>query len=233
MSKISLPWSRQAQGGKNDADDTTWFHGVSWALTISLAGIGLYSWAERSWSVFSLALLMGLAAALVGALAGFVFGVPKTVAAPSAAAGGTTTNEYQSNTNLEEISDWLTKILVGAGLVELKGFGPALTAFSDRFRGDHGALGSFGWVVAPAVVIANSVCGFLLSYLWARIYMIQDLNDQRDLAAARAATAPRAGGSAAAGGPATEEAQTGGTAAPAAVATAATGSEAPIQAADR
>ena len=34
--------------------------------------------------------------------------------------------DLQANTNMERISDWLTKILVGAGLVELKGLPRAI-----------------------------------------------------------------------------------------------------------
>lgn len=184
-----FPWSRPPRA-KRGADDTTWFHAVGWAMGIGLAGIGIYSWAQRSWTVFSLALLIGLAASLVGALTGFLFGVPKTVA--TGGAGAAAGSDYQSNTNLEQISDWLTKTLVGTGLVEMKDLVGALNSFSDRFRGDH-SMGSFGWVVAPAVAIANAICGFLLTYLWARIYMIQDLKDQRGEQAAASAPPNAAG----------------------------------------
>jgi hypothetical protein len=37
---------------------------------------------------------------------------------------------YRSNSNLEEISDWLTKILVGLGLIELGRIGPEQAASS-------------------------------------------------------------------------------------------------------
>src|SRR4051812_27802494 len=100
---------------QKDADDTTWFHMVFGAMGVGAVGIIIYSWAEASWKVFACALFISLAAALVGALAGFVFGIPKTVATgtPAATSAGTA-SPYQGNTNLEEISDWLTKILVGA-----------------------------------------------------------------------------------------------------------------------
>lgn len=83
---------------------------------------------------------------LVGALLGFLFGVPKTLTEGSTTGGatpdpapatgksgqpaaappqGTVTNAVRSghgvaaNTNLEQISDWLTNILVGVGLVQI------------------------------------------------------------------------------------------------------------------
>ena len=80
-----------------------------------------------------------LALALVGILVGFLFGIPRVLqhsgrAAPAAqggqgqgqAAAADASNdrdrdyEQRVNTNLEEISDWLTKIIVGLGLVQLK-----------------------------------------------------------------------------------------------------------------
>ncbi|MDB5020626.1 MAG: hypothetical protein JWQ28_1753 [Pedobacter sp.] len=57
-------------------------------------------------------LLLGAAIFMLGLFVGFLFGIPKNV---SKNASGT----YTSNTNLEEISDWLTKILVGLGLTQI------------------------------------------------------------------------------------------------------------------
>lgn len=177
---------RQRQDPRKDADDTTWFRAVSGAMAVGFLSIVLYSWTQKSWSrVLACALLIGLAAALVGALLGFVFGVPKTVARAAKAPGDGAT-PYEGNTNLEEISDWLTKILVGAGLVELKSVPGALDTFGAKFV-SNGSLGSFGWVAGPSVAISYSVCGFLLAYLWARIYMINDLNPAEVIQVAAAA----------------------------------------------
>jgi hypothetical protein len=166
---------RKRQDPRKDADDTAWFRAVIGAMIFGFISIFVYSWTQKSWSqVLACALLIGLAAALVGALLGFVFGVPKTVA-KGAKVLGDGASPYEGNTNLEEISDWLTKILVGAGLVQLKSLPGALDRFGAKF-GSNGSLGSFGWVTGPAVAISYCVCGFLLAYLWARIYMIGDLD---------------------------------------------------------
>jgi len=68
-----------------------------------------------------------LAIFLLGALIGIVFGVPKTVSSPGlnlAPLGNSAplvNKELNSSTtNLTEISDWLTKVVIGAGLVQLK-----------------------------------------------------------------------------------------------------------------
>lgn len=49
-----------------------------------------------------------------------------------------------------------------------------LNAFGSRL-GTHGCMGSCGWIAGPAILVAYLVCGFLLTYLWARIYMAKAL----------------------------------------------------------
>jgi len=65
-------------------------------------------------SVLSVALAVTGAALAVGVILGFLFGLPKVVDRQPAGSP-----LLKSNTNLDEISDWLTKILVGLGLVQL------------------------------------------------------------------------------------------------------------------
>jgi hypothetical protein len=107
-------------------------------------GILIYAWSVHSGSVLAVALLVAGAAFLGGALLGFLFGIPRSLAVEATPAG--TTAEpveagqraalYRSNTNLEQISDWLTKILVGVGLVELGGSlsRPGALSISSRRR---------------------------------------------------------------------------------------------------
>lgn len=67
----------------------------------------------------------------MGGLLGFIFSVPKIISdtppvVPPPAGAVTLeeqkklTKRVEENTNLTQISDWLTKILIGAGLVQLK-----------------------------------------------------------------------------------------------------------------
>ena len=83
------------------------------------------------------------------------------------AAGG-----YASNTNLEEISDWLTKIIVGVGLINLKNFPSYLKATATYF----GSLSSCGQgcvaipdSVSLATLLYFFVCGFFFAYLLTRL----------------------------------------------------------------
>jgi hypothetical protein len=80
---------------------------------------------------------------------------------------------WQASTNLTEISDWLTKIIVGVGLVEAKAIYEALSQLSGalgRLLFD-GAAGSL--LVLPAVIIAAAILGFLYAYLFTQLVIAE------------------------------------------------------------
>lgn len=164
----------------------------------------LYS-ADRSqvlvaWSVGSL--LCG-AAALTGVLLGFLFGIPRTQQAGSnraptpptdarpPAAGtdkpaqpvetGSQTAQppsvsYHPNTNLEEISDWLTKILVGVGLTQIDAI---RQGFFELTRQAALGLGNqpHGQIYAAALIAFSIVPGFLYGFLWTRLFLPKGMRD--------------------------------------------------------
>ena len=83
---------------------------------IGLVGIFLYSFYRQDILLWiSTSLLLGLATFLIGGLIGFLFGIPKINTEYSK----NKEKEYLANTSLEEISDWLTKIIIGLGLTQL------------------------------------------------------------------------------------------------------------------
>jgi MFS family permease len=109
-------------------------------VIVALFGLGvifLYSVQYRHWtegrvlSVASMGLISAGAAWLTGAFLGFLFGIPHTrqaqVESSSSTSGGTHEavsqsqqgSPYEPNTSLEQISDWLTKIIVGVSLTQL------------------------------------------------------------------------------------------------------------------
>jgi hypothetical protein len=132
------------------------------------------------------ALIVSSACALCGALLGFIFAVPKRkrdadVAAAaavtstgSAQANANTAREnlrYESNTSLEEISDWLTKIIVGVGLVQAQSIGEKLGAAGRAvgtgvFKQPGG--GAAAEVIGVATILSFAVLGFLAAFLWFR-----------------------------------------------------------------
>jgi hypothetical protein len=127
----------------------------------------------------------------VGALVGFLFGIPRTLSLPSGDGAGEVLGrdqlQYRVNTNLEQISDWLTKILVGVGLAELHRLPAALRDASDYFAaaiGGRAAADLSGFVVA--LLVYFSVVGFMTGYLGTRVLLVPlfKLADRKNLRSA-------------------------------------------------
>ena len=115
-----------------------------------------------------------------GGLLGFLFGIPKALQlreGPEAARQKDQEDDkgnrpaYRANTNLEEVSDWLTKILVGVGLTQLNAIPRKVVAFGAYFGAPLGADAVTGERFAAAVLLYFSVTGFLLGYLWTRLFL--------------------------------------------------------------
>jgi hypothetical protein len=150
---------------------TTWL--VLFALGMLLGGtawIWIYAFSTPGshWSYVAVGMMTALAALLVGFFAGFLIGVPRVVSSGQARLTGGT---FSPSTNLAEISDWLTKLLLGAGLVSLSHLGgPIGTLIDDVAGGLHGltsnsAIIQAAKVTAGGVMIAFAVLGILVSYI--------------------------------------------------------------------
>lgn len=154
---------------------------MRWGLRslAAFAGVGLLTATTYAIAVVdgsaigaaALALLVSGACLASGGFLGFLFGIPRTRSLDAPEAGETDAeleaNRYSPNTNLEQISDWLTKILVGVGLTQ---FGTlptkvdALAAYvAPAFAGSK--------AMALAVLVFFSVGGFLVGFLWTRLYL--------------------------------------------------------------
>ncbi len=167
---------------KKRSDPARWLpYMIAWPLG-GVVGIAIYAWNQNSGSVLAVALLVAGAASASGCLLGFLFGIPRMLATEGAPVGTTTTGAgaasaeaerssiYRSNTNLEQISDWLTKILVGVGLVELSKLSHAtkrLVDFLAPALGDASSSPAF----ALSLLTFYGVTGFLIAYLLTRVYL--------------------------------------------------------------
>jgi hypothetical protein len=115
----------------------------------------------------------------LGVLGGFLFGFPKAKfeksnyiqGNPSTTESSLRKDATRDNTNLEDISDWLTKIIVGLGLANFRSF----FYYTDKFGtyvGNSVKQGSSditgGYVVAIASALYGFACGFIFFYVWAR-----------------------------------------------------------------
>ncbi|MEO8325421.1 MAG: hypothetical protein ABI618_06200, partial [Nitrospirota bacterium] len=158
----------------------------------SVLGLVIALWCAN-WN--SAALLWALACVAVGNLVGFLFGIPRVTQegsqsrnaskkdqgagfdsihnasqpASSSVDGSGNESRYQVNTNLEEVSDWLTKIIVGLGLVELRRVDDYLVRASDFIRPSLEPAGSQG--IAGGIIVYFSVLGFLGGYIMTRLFL--------------------------------------------------------------
>ena len=138
------------------------------AVPISgLVAILVYAWGD--WSTLAVATLVAGGAFVAGGLLGFLFGIPRSLAGPEGAEDKAA-GAYRPNTNLEQISDWLTKILVGVGLVQFTTFaqhaGDLVTFLGPALGGDP-----LGESFAGATLVVFSISGFLAFYLVTRLYL--------------------------------------------------------------
>jgi tetratricopeptide (TPR) repeat protein len=92
-------------------------------------------------------------------------GADKALEARAAAA---TNRLYRNNTNLEEISDWITKIIVGISLVQATTIYEHVSAAADRFKSSAMADAVGADVVFVLVLVAGATAGFLFFYLETR-----------------------------------------------------------------
>ena len=121
------------------------------------------------WTAFGVGLGVICASAAVGTILGFLFGIPRALQVDRSAAPDRTGN-YGPNTNLEQISDWLTKILVGVGLVQIGNVGgPSrrLVHAVGEALGDTAAARALG----AALLLLFLITGFLTSYVVTRTWV--------------------------------------------------------------
>lgn len=176
-----------------------------WLIVGGFASTVLYGVASSPDNALDAAMALLFTAAApfaLGALTGFLFGIPKTLQGdspaitvqqpttpptpPTPGALATTTPlpggpnsqrqvvvTHQVNTNLEQISDWLTKILVGVGLTQLTQLPEAIQSVSEFLSSTMGTCddGYASPAVIGAILIYFSVAGFLTGYLVTRLVL--------------------------------------------------------------
>src|SRR5690348_6489679 len=117
----------------NDGHSVKALQVLSRVILLGLLGTATYglhaSNVSESVAFAVVGVMIGVAALFIGGLLGFVFGIPrtlqdihaelKTLDQDVSQIGRDHGIDYRANTNLEQISDWLTKILVGVGLTQV------------------------------------------------------------------------------------------------------------------
>jgi hypothetical protein len=164
-----------------------------WYLLLAIAGVGAvlllgYGYSNKWPALMWVVMLLGLAGMSSGGVVGFLFGLPRSHARDNqeknaSLAGDETRVRYEPSTNLEQISDWLTKILIGVGLVQLQNVGGGLAAIGAMVAGTRTPPIEGAAVVSQIVLVVSVVVGFIAAFLWTRLYYgeIQTRVDQQIL----------------------------------------------------
>lgn len=176
------PREPDAEGEIRMGEEGAWIRSLVVVLGVAVLGLLVYAAfqpGEGSFAtVFTVALLLATSCLLIGGLVGFLFGIPRSLqqgeaeAEEGAAEGGRDRRRsgYRANTNLEQISDWLTKILVGVGLTQLGEVRSTLDSLAGFFGPPLGGAPA-GGPFAVVVAVTFLTCGFLVGYLWSRLYL--------------------------------------------------------------
>jgi hypothetical protein len=146
---------------------------------------GTGTWAKGIGVGVTLFLLCN-AAACVGAALGFLFGLPRSrftdelagtpntgAAAPAPKPAST---HYLGNSNLIKVSDWLTTIVIGLGLVNLANLVPALRSLASALQDPLGGA-PYSGAVGVSACISGLIGGFLVVYLFTVVRVRQLLEE--------------------------------------------------------
>jgi hypothetical protein len=169
---------------------------LAYLMAAGCAVVALYATrSSEGWFIAaSVGLMTALAATVAAGLVGFIFGVPYTREGDSKTPTATaddkavaetpdSTLKYRPNTSLEQISDWLAKMLVGVGLVEIKTVPANLQSVAEYVSRGLGG-GPHAATFAAAILVFFAACGFLFGFLWARLYLRRWFSDaDREFAA--------------------------------------------------
>jgi len=141
---------------------------------IMLLGTVFVIWYGVSVSAVPTAMLWMLACFVVGSAVGFLFGIPKIFQTSKPGNGDAASSDYRSqvNTNLTEISDWLTKIIVGLGLVNLTKIPPYITSTARALASGLECQSNCPPLTfAYGLISCFTVLGFLFGYLFTRLVL--------------------------------------------------------------
>lgn len=153
---------------------------ISFLVGIGLLGIVVYVYQDYvcakinrqiSYAYSMLATLCFVSGALFtfSSLIGFLFGIPRPKVIDDSEKFQ---SKYIGNDNLLQVSDWLTKIILGLGLTQI-------TKVPDLLRRMAGFITNNTHVSNQAlivlIVLYFSCLGFLFGYLWTRLYFIRML----------------------------------------------------------
>lgn len=126
---------------------------------------------------YSTAVMWALMCLCLGALIGFLFAVPKSNPEHSSK------QPFFANTNIELISDWATKIVIGLGLIHVTEIGQFLDTKSQELNVTlqvPDGSGADHTLFAQALIVYFFVLGLIQGYLLTRMFLTGQFNASSD-----------------------------------------------------
>jgi tetratricopeptide (TPR) repeat protein len=114
------------------------------------------------WKTLFFSILLASASYVAGFFLGFLFGIPKRNVEKETA--------YNLSTNLVDISDWLTKIIIGLGLIEIKKIPNYLLSIGSYVQIKTNTDSSMQVFVICCIVFF-SIFGLYYGYNYMRLYL--------------------------------------------------------------
>ena len=155
-----------------------------WSVVFIVLGFAVCG---RDWDMLGLSLGVTLAPAAIGALVGLVMGIPKVADADKEALAKVADDQGDAglplvrliyNTNLAQISDWLTTILVGLSLINankiLDGIGQLGTWYGTMFETNLPNATAESAYGLSLTLSAFAIAGMLM-YMWTQTRLVDAL----------------------------------------------------------
>lgn len=128
--------------------------------------------------------ILSLTCTVIGGFFGFLFGMPKNPPKKEKETVNLSDKKdeneriyFQENTNLQEISDWVTKIIVGVGLTQFRSIYSEFIIVSKKISLDT-SIGPE--TVSGMIIFYFYIVGFFASYFWAKIDYNKLMNSKID-----------------------------------------------------
>lgn len=172
---------------------------AGFAAAFDASDKGFWASLAAGFRIFVLSSLFAAASTISAWLLGLLFGIPRTLARanvpppPATGASGGATGASSAagpssrvNTNLEDISDWLTKTIVGVGLTQLFYVPQYLWHAAGQLNTKGFDWGTHGQLLALSLFLFFAPGGFWLGYVSTRTILTKLLEsiDEEVLSAA-------------------------------------------------
>lgn len=202
---LSEAWKLLSEGDDKRSNVALAIASLCQLAAIGLVVVGIYGAFAPATSGIAprvtsatIALMAASAAFGAGAAFGFLFGAPRwgDSAGPGAGSGAAGSEagaapagsaaavgggrELRPNTSLERVTDWLTTIIVGLGLVHLKDMKNEVTDLGIWLTGAIVQKEVTNATPGVLIVLSFAVIGFLVFYLWSTRFLPREMGNLFD-----------------------------------------------------